>query len=576
MSQGLASGMWEAFLNFMYRSGDIKVSTDFHDRCSEIYKMMDNDISGIVSTVIDYSINSSSEAILKVECSDETLEKILNIWLSKINININGVPSGLQELAKDYYKERWAGSSLCLMRVGAWENITVGKTTISVPTLLYFVNGASVYIKRKNPKNFKIGTDKYFLDEHEEISIPKDNEDIIVQKPFSRWFTKYPSPYLVKKGVLKNWMAMEVLASKGDEVISKVLPYLFLITKGDKDAFLKKDVDYSDTELTTLVENFTKAANRYTNEKGKVPANAIPFDQKYEHLIPDLLPVLKEELYRQGYRAMMAGLGFVDMLEITPSRQETRLNPKPFIGEINAGVSDFKSMLLDVIRLIIDENKLDHKKLFSDNKVLKVVNSPLKINIDMLRDQFRSAFVYGTITIETFQESLGIDPEQELQRMKREWNDGLRDIYYAHVIQNNERDPDNNIKSVPITKKEIEKKEEKEQASEKLLVKCSKCGTEFDYLSVKEAGMGWIKCPNCEEAVTQEDLIIAPYTMDNYPKYLNKYPKDAIKVWVEVFNKTLKDTGDESKAFPYAWTALKRYLKKNYVKQPDGTYKKKE
>src|SRR3989304_6117157 len=118
--------LYEAFINYLYSSGAIEIPQIFHERCAKINEMFDNDISGIVSTIIDYSINSSSEAILKIECSDDTTEELLNLWLSKINVNINGIPTGLQEVAKEYYKERWAGSSLCLMRVSNWEKISIG------------------------------------------------------------------------------------------------------------------------------------------------------------------------------------------------------------------------------------------------------------------------------------------------------------------------------------------------------------------------------------------------------------------------------------------------------------------
>jgi DNA-directed RNA polymerase subunit RPC12/RpoP len=34
-------------------------------------------------------------------------------------------------------------------------------------------------------------------------------------------------------------------------------------------------------------------------------------------------------------------------------------------------------------------------------------------------------------------------------------------------------------------------------------IKCSHCGKYFDYLAEKEAGMGYVKCPNCKENVNQ-------------------------------------------------------------------------
>ena len=86
---------------------------------------------------------------------------------------------------------------------------------------------------------------------------------------------------------------MKTLQDKSDEVISKILPYLFLIQKGTENLFLQGDVNYSDTELKELTENFKQEVTKYRNQKGKIPTNAIPFDTKYEHLIPDLTNVLK-------------------------------------------------------------------------------------------------------------------------------------------------------------------------------------------------------------------------------------------------------------------------------------------
>jgi hypothetical protein len=36
---------------------------------------------------------------------------------------------------------------------------------------------------------------------------------------------------------------------------------------------------------------------------------------------------------------------------------------------------------------------------------------------------------------------------------------------------------------------------------------CKRCGLSFDYLSVSEAGMGYIYCPGCGEVLTQADCI---------------------------------------------------------------------
>jgi len=40
-----------------------------------------------------------------------------------------------------------------------------------------------------------------------------------------------------------------------------------------------------------------------------------------------------------------------------------------------------------------------------------------------------------------------------------------------------------------------------------MITKCKGCGNEFEYLSIPESGMGYVKCPECGEIVTQEDEI---------------------------------------------------------------------
>jgi hypothetical protein len=552
MSSGLP--LYQQFINFLYSSGAIEVKKDFHEQCNQINKMIANDVSGVVSTVTDYSINSASEAKFKIECSDNTTEELLNLWLQEININIDGIPTGLQELAKEYYKERWAGSSLCLMKIGVWKKISIGTNSITVPTVMWFVNGASVYVKRVNPDSFKLGTDTFYFDDAFEKEIKNSKEDILVNKPFSRCFEQYPSPYLVKKGVLQNWLAVEKLSSKSNQVIQKFIPYLFELEKGDKDAFLKELSDCDDPAVLEAVTNFKTAMERYENEGAKTPIAAHTFDQKFTHLIPDLTKILNEELYKQSYRALLAGLGFMTVVQgVGDTRKEETITPKPFIAEVNAGVTDFKAMLMDVVRLIIDKNKIDHRKLFSENKELQITNSPIKINVQNLIDAYRSAFVYGAIGYTTYQEVLDINPEQELERAIKERKEGLRDIYYPHMIQNNEKDTDTNVSPVPTTKKQVEKTEEK---TKKPVQKAEVINEPID--------------PNLETAPFKDvqDLLT------RHPN-LKKYPEDAQMVFLEVFNSIYNETKDDARAFSGAYSKMNKFLQRHYIKNPDGTYTKK-
>ena len=560
-------GAWASFIDWLFQSGSIYVPLDFHSRCNLVETMMDVEVTGIVSTVINYSINSASEARFQIESSDQTLEDLLTLWLERININVDGIPTGLQELSREYYKERWSGSSLCIMKIGQWEKISIGANSITVPTVLWFVNGSSVFIHRPNEKNYKLGSDTYWLDQAMKKS-QLNLKECSIQKPFSRWFNKYPSPYLVKTGVYKNWKALEILQGKSDEVISKFLPYLLLMKKGNIEGF-KEGIQYDDKDLQKMVDNFKESVEKYQRERGKIPINAVPFDQSYEHLIPDLKNILNEELYNQGSRAMLSGLGFIDVIQgISSTRKESVLNPKPFVAEVNAGVEGFKSMLMDVVKLIIDENKMDHRKLFSGNNPLRIVNTPLRINIDQILDAIRSGFVYGPVSIESYHEALGIDHDKEVERMKKEWEKdkegvNLRDLFYPHLVQNTEDkgvDTELNVKPAPVTKKQTEKQKEKEKAPP---VKASVDEEpEEDILS--EEAEQIINEPIDPNLPAMENIEIAPYnSVSDLPAAVKKYPATAQRLCMHVWNSTYKQTKNEARAFQAAWSQLKKWMKRH-------------
>jgi hypothetical protein len=529
-----------SFINYLYQIGDLSIPTDFHSQCNAICKMVNNDVTGVVNTILDFAVNSASETKYKIESENPTLEKLFDLWLSQININIDGVPTGLQQLSKEYLRERWQGSSLCLLRVSTWKDITADGTTIKVPTVLWFVNGSSIYIKRPTTKDYKLGSDKYFLceDLSKDTLLPQGkNEEIIIQKPFSRWFDKYPTPFLVKKGVLKNFLTFKALNEKIDQVVSKILPYLFIINKGSLEQ-QKLGISYDDKELNALLDQLKERLEKINAEKGRTPAVGNPYDQSYQHLIPDLKGILSEELYSHTYREILSGLGFVDIIQgISSTRKESVLNPKPFLTELNNGVIGFKDMLMEVINLIVRENKLDHKKFFTDGKYLEIVNSPLKVNTEAILDIVRSAYDRGTLSIQTYIESTGFDFETEIERRRKELEDGIEDLMYPHLTQNLENIPDRGGAVVPAKPK-----------NEKNLK--NKTGPESKNFKNAE-----------EEASIQEDLVIAPYDKSNPPAFLKKYPAGAIDTFITVFNESFPK--GEDYAFPVAWTALKRWMKKH-------------
>jgi hypothetical protein len=553
--------MFEQFLNYLYQTGEISVPENYHERCGKVEEMLDNDISGMVNSLLDYAVNSSSEANYRVECSEPTLQKLLNLWLDQINLEIKGIPTGLQALSTEYFRERWEGSSFCILRIKDWQKITADNITIEVPTTMWFVNGGSIYVTRPKDKNYQLGSDKYYLDKEAKVEIPENKkEKIIIQKPYDRWFDQYSTPYLIRKGVYKNWLAMKTLQDKSDEVIAKILPYLFLISKGTENMFIQGEVDYSDEELKTLTDNFKDQLEKYKGQRGGTPLNAVPFDQKYEHLIPDLRNILTEELYRQGVRAMLAGLGFIDMLEITPSRQEDRLNPKPFLAEVNNGVAGFKAMLLETIYLIIDRNKASHRKLFSDSGKIIVINSPLKINTEKILDAIRSGFDRGTLSLQSYTETLGFDYPTEKELRSKELENGDEDLMYPHMIQNTEKDPNTNVQPSKPQNPKNENQNKLKNTPETKTKTAEVINEPID--------------PNLE-VINPNELEMAPYDKSNPPAFLKKYPAGAIDVFITVFNESYPK--GEDYAFPVAWTALKRWMKKHgYHKEGEKWVKSQE
>jgi len=181
----------------------------------------------------------------------------------------------------------------------------------------------------------------------------------------------------------------------------------------------------------------------------------------------------------------------------------------------------------------------------------------------------RSGYDRGVASIQTYQEILGLDPATEQERRQKELDNGLEELFYPHLIQNREDVPDRLIPVKPKNEKNENQNKKKDTPETKtktaeleIIVKCKKCGYEFDYLSVQEAGMGYVECPECKEAVTQDNVIIAPYDKNNPPAFLKKYPKEARDAFIDTFNKLIKDGKPESYAFPVAWNVLKRVMKK--------------
>jgi cation transport regulator ChaB len=610
-----SGALWAAFLSYLYSQGKIDVPQDFRTRISAIRYVLDSDTTGVINTLLDYSINTASQTDYTIECADDTLKAQLNEWLRYVNLDINGVPTGIVELSKEYYKERWREGSLILSRCGKWQDISIDGKKIKVPTVIWLVNSASIFVERDKDK-YTLGTDKYYLDAAMHEQLPGKGEKIVIQRPFDRWWTQYATPYIVRKGIYRNYKALEMLQEKTEEVLTKFIPYLFAITKGTERQYIDAKVDFDDNDLKALQEGMKEKLEQYKRQKGKTPVWAKSFDVHGEHLIPDLSNILSVDLFNQGYRAILAGLGFVDVIQgITATRKEAVLNPAPFIEEVNAGVDGFKSLLTEIIYLIIQENKIEHSRLFNRNKKFYIANTPLKVNVQPILADLRQGFIYGSLSVKTYQEVLGIDPETERERMKDEWERGDRELFYPHIVQNmEEKGLDTELgkpavsKKPPVSQKQIEKDLEKKANPEmttkikaewlpsedyfryrvenskkfqkdsfktislgkdkgiKALVGKIKNDTSltvqtllFDKEKFNEAdAKKWVEQNyGKEQGTLTENIEDAPYNkLSELPDAVRKLSEKKQRQWMHVWNSVYDKTKNEARAYRSAWSTV--------------------
>ena len=511
----------------------IKVPVAYRDRVIETKIALNNDVSGLVNTVLDFAIDAALVEFT-AQTKNKNLTDLLNDWMSNINSGMRGViPVGVKALAKEYFRERWKGSSFLFLRT-FWER----KDGYNLPTTLYFLDGEDIVVD--NPKNtVNLDGKAYYLrlgDKKEDWKrLPsKSNERDFIQKPYTSWGMDYPVPYLIQRGVWKNLKFLFALEEKSETVVKKALEYLALLKKGTEGLAVSgnPNVNYSEDELKKLSNSFKEMLATRKHAAG-MSTYVTHFDTELEHIIPDYARALKQELYTPIERRILAGLGLVEVVQgITTTRRESTLNPKPFFAEVNTGIDDFKALLLDIMVTIAEENKTGHRKYFAQD--IKIHNSIVKEELTKdLLTQIRSGYDRGTISKRSYSEALGYDLNTEIERRKLE-KDTEKETY-PPVIQNLEQFPkvDDNA-PVADDKKGIEKKNYLKALEE---TNCPNCGAIFSFEEQDEVRVGVIKCPDCEEEIDSEDLLeqaFKPEITKNYVRLRQKSPslfqKDSFRV----------------------------------------------
>jgi len=516
-------------VDYFQRDTIIMPST-YRDQVLGTKELLQNDVSGLVNTMLDFAVSTAIDVDYRIETNNNNLDIVLNNWLNDINSSLIGkIPTGLDALAKEYFRERWKGSSFLLLRT-FWETID-GYT---LPTKLYFVDGEDILVDDTS-ETVTIGEEKYRLRIAKDKSKPlpgTKNEMIFVQKPYSAWGVDYPVPYVILKGLFKNMKFLELLENKGEMVVGKALEYLLTLKKGTERLTADNIAVYDKNDLDTVKEDFQKIVEDRKTSAG-IPTYISNFDTEIAHLIPDYDKALRGELYTPIEKRLLSGLGLVDIVQGTVSRVTSTLNPKPFIGEIQSGVSDFKALLKDLLTTVIEKNKGSHKKYFTNSKITEVRSSPLKIFLsDDGKSLLRSVYDRGGLSKETFVELVGdVDYAVEVERRKNENKRHENVTMYPPVIQNQEQTvgPDESPSTPgvqPTSTKTGPEAKNFNQSFEN--TKCPYCEAIFDFESQQEIAIGVVQCPECEKAISLDDIeeSYAPDITEHYIRLRQKDPND--------------------------------------------------
>jgi len=375
---------WLSDIMSFFQTEVIKVPVEYRERVVQTKSLLKADTSGFINTMLDFSINCAAVEYT-IETNNVNLTENLNSWMENINKEYRGrLPTGITALAKEYFRERWKGSSNLVLRT-FWTT----KDGLELPTTMFFVDGEDIVAKRKNPKTVTLGDEKYFIridsDKKNDIPIPQTAKEMLfVQRPYDYWGVLEPVPYLIQKGLFRNLKFLTLMSEKGEYIIGRALEYLFLIKKGTERLALegRAEMTYSSDDLKKITDEFSSLLADKKSQTG-TPTYATNFDTELQHMIPDYKLAINETIYAPIERKILAGLGLVDIVTGTSStRRESTLNPKPFIAEIKQGIDDFKAIINDMLQTIKEKNK-SHNKYFSGKAIkIKVYSSPVEHFID--------------------------------------------------------------------------------------------------------------------------------------------------------------------------------------------------
>ncbi len=524
----------------------IVVPGDFHSRVEVIKDMLENDVTGLIDVLTDFSVQSAS-VNYSIETDSDGLNAILKKWLTKVNIEYLGrVMPGIDAVAEEYYKERWKGASFPVLKLGGWQRID----GIRLPTKLLFLDGGSIYAHDKDTSTqLSVSSYDYYLT-NKKIIKNKLHKDVIITNPYGRIFDKYPTPYLIKRGVYFNYRVIASLKDRQNEILEQIIPYMFLVKKGTDMLATNHIKTYGDKELKKLYNKFEEMMDKLnTIEAGdkskKSSLRVSNYDEELKHLIPDLSTIFDRALFSTAEKSTLAGLGFIDIAEaVSDSRKESILNPKVFIEEVKSGVKDFKKILNVLMLMVWEQNKGNVKY---KNTEYRIVSSPIKgFMTNEFKKELRLLWKHGKVSNQTYCELVGeLDFEIEKQRREREAKDGTENLMYPPISDNAEKDIsfEENQRQVDLKNKKTTDKNGREIPEDKT----DKSQSKDKY------------------TVSSKQLVTAPYktTNDIDKKIRDSLSPDLQKTFMQVYNDAYDTYNSDVRAIRTAWAVIRKIARKD-------------
>lgn len=523
---------WTSVIDSLYQKhAKIEIPSNFKDRVSMIDILLDNDYTGVIKTIYDFMVGTSTVPFTFVTDNTNLTNGLTNWANNQLNRNINlDTPKGLRDLSSEYFRERWRSSFIVL-------NITWHKIdNYILPNRMWFSDPSNIIVDGKKSK--LDGREYYFgKKEVKNKIITSENKTVLIRKPFDSLYKSYATPWLVSRGVLYNAQVKESLIKKQADILEEIIPYLLLLKAGDANMLQRNMLTNLDSELDKLKDSLKKYRRDYkyrTSEGDSILKGR--YDLTIEHFIPELGKIFDEKIIKPVNWNILAGLGLIELEGFSGSRQEAIWNPKVMVEEVVDAVLDWQLLLEEVVQLIIDKNSDLHRKQM--NKDIRIVPGVLKAFMtDNMKKLVKDYANTGQLAVEDSFEALpfGFDFEISRKRRMQERERGDEDLFFPRVILNQDNKERMDVPTRQnVTPNEVPKKKKKDE----------------------------------EEAKKEEDLE-APYSnIDQLPDNIkNVLPVAAQVIWLKAFNSALKQGKSEDSARKIAWTAVKNA---GYFKPKDG------